>query len=218
VTARPLRVLVVDDHPVVLEGLKCLLATMPDVELVGLVDNGTDAVTNAADTRPDVVIMDLHLPGLDGFTAISQITAACPAAAVLVLTMHEDAESLSAAVRAGARGYLVKGATHDQITHAIRTVADGQALFGSQVAVQALAEIAGRKDRPLPELSVREREMLGMLVDGATTNDIARALFVSPKTVRNTMSRMFGKLGARDRAHAVGLALRAGFTNDTSAQ
>jgi DNA-binding NarL/FixJ family response regulator len=211
---RPLKVLVVDDHPVVLEGLRGLLATMPDVEVVGLVGDGAEAVAVAAGTGPDVVIMDLGLPGLDGFEAISRISAAGPATAVLVLTMSEDAESLSAAVRAGARGYLVKGATHEQITHAVRTVADGQALFGNQIAERALAGIAGRADKPLPGLSTREREMLGMLIDGATTNDIARALFVSPKTVRNTMSRIFGKLGAKDRAHAVALALRAGFTRD----
>ncbi|GAA1781960.1 response regulator transcription factor [Luedemannella flava] len=207
-----LRVTVADDHPIVLEGLRAVLAAAPDMLLVGTARDGKEAVALTLDQRPDVVVMDLGLPGLDGAGATRQITDACPEVAVLVLTMHDDDESLFAAVRSGARGYLLKGATNDQITDAIRAVARGEALFGAPVAQRLLANVAGAAPAPLPELSSREREILEQLVAGRGTNEIARTLFLSPKTVRNHISSVLSKLHATDRVQAVVIARDAGLT------
>ena len=206
-----LRIVVADDHPIVREGLKAVLSAASDMELVATAANGHDAVTAVAELNPDVVIMDLGLPGLDGVEATRRITAENPTA-VLVLTMHDDDESLFAAIRAGARGYLLKGATNDEILPAIHAVARGEALFGKQVAQRLLDNVAGLSGAPLPELSSREREILQMLVAGRGTNDIARLLYLSPKTVRNNVSNILGKLHATDRAQAIALARDAGLT------
>jgi DNA-binding NarL/FixJ family response regulator len=205
-----LRIVIADDHPVVQQGLKLVLSAAPDVDLVGIASNGHEAVALAAEHRPDVVIMDLHMPGLDGVAATRRITADLQAA-VLVLTMHDDDELLFAAIRAGARGYLLKGATNDEILSAIHAIARGEALFGAPVAQRLLDNVAGHTTAPLPELSARERQILELLVAGSGTNEIARRLFLSPKTVRNNISSILGKLHVSDRAHAIAVARDAGF-------
>ena len=205
-----IRVLVVDDHPVVREGLKAVLAADPDTHCIGSVSTGLDAVSVAARERPDVVIMDLRLPDLDGVEATRRILAENQDVAVLVLTMHDDDESLFSAVRAGARGYLLKGATHADISRAVHAVVRGEAVFGSEVAQRLLDSIHGTVRPPLPELSEREREVLALLVAGHGTHEIARRLYLSPKTVRNHVSHVLGKLDAPDRAQAIARARAAG--------
>jgi DNA-binding NarL/FixJ family response regulator len=204
-----LRVVIADDHPVVQQGLTLVLSAASDVDLVGTASNGHEAVALTAEHRPDVVIMDLHMPGLDGVAATRRITADGPAA-VLVLTMHDDDELLFAAIRAGARGYLLKGATNDEILSALHAVARGEALFGAPVAQRLLDNVAGHAALPLPELSGRERQILELLVARCGTNEIARRLFLSPKTVRNNVSSILGKLHVSDRAQAIALARDAG--------
>jgi len=204
-----LRVVIADDHPVVQQGLKLVLSAASDVDLVGTASNGHEAIALAAEHRPDVVIMDLHMPGLDGVAATRRITTDLHAA-VLVLTMHDDDELLFAAIRAGARGYLLKGATNDEILSALHAIARGEALFGAPVAQRLLANVAGPTAPPLPELSARERQILELLVARCGTNEIARRLFLSPKTVRNNISSILGKLHVSDRAQAIALARDAG--------
>jgi DNA-binding NarL/FixJ family response regulator len=204
-----LRVVIADDHPIVQQGLKLVLSAAPDVDLVGTASNGHEAVALATEHRPDVVIMDLHMPGLDGVAATRRITADLQAA-VLVLTMHDDDELLFAAIRAGARGYLLKGATNDEILSAVHAIARGEALFGAPVAQRLLDNVAGPTVSPLPDLSARERQILELLVARCGTNEIARRLFLSPKTVRNHISSILGKLHVSDRAQAIAVARDAG--------
>jgi DNA-binding NarL/FixJ family response regulator len=206
-----LRVVIADDHPVVQQGLTLVLSEASDVDLVGTASDGLEAVALVAEHQPDVVIMDLHMPGLDGVAATRRITADWPAA-VLVLTMHDDDDLLLAAIRAGARGYLLKGAASDEILAAIHAVARGEALFGAPVAQRLLDSVAGHAAPLLPELSARERQILELLVARCGTNEIARRLFLSPKTVRNNVSSILGKLHVSDRAQAIALARDAGLT------
>lgn len=211
--ANRIRVLVADDHPVVREGLHAVITTLPDMEFVGAASSGAEVIELAETTHPDVVVMDLTLPDGDGVTATRRIVTTFPTVAVLVLTMHDEDEMLFAAVRAGAHGYLLKGATHDGIAAAIRAVARGDVLFGREVAQRILDDVARSSSPPLPQLSDREREVLQLLSAGRGTHEIASRLFLSPKTVRNHISSLMAKLGAHDRTHAVALARDAGITN-----
>lgn len=208
------RVLVVDDHPIVRDGLAALFASRPEVELVGLADDGGAAVRLAEDLQPDVVVMDLHLPGLSGIEATARIVRASPRIAVLVLTMLDDDDSLFAAMRAGARGYLVKGATQQEILRAILAVAGGDAVFGPAVASRVLdyffREPPSRTRDLFPELTDRERGVLELLAQGLDNHAIARRLVLSDKTVRNYVSNVFAKLHVADRARAIVLAREAG--------
>jgi len=211
-----LRVLIADDHPIVREGIKAVLTSLPGADLVAAVATGTEAVNIAAVEQPDVVVMDLQLPDLDGIEATRRIAASYPGVAVLVLTMHDDDESLFAAIRAGARGYLLKGAGYDEIAGAIHAVARGGVVFGASIAHRLLDQVAARVDRSLPELSDRERDVLGLLVVGCGTQEIAEKLLLSPKTVRNHISSIFAKLHANSRAQAIALARDAGLTGRRS--
>ena len=208
----PPKVLIVDDHPIVREGLRAVLATMPDFQLAGSVENGMQAVAAAAADPPDVVVMDLHMADLDGVTATRQILAAHPHAAVLVLTMYDDDEMLTAALRAGARGYLLKGASHTDIAQALRAVAAGQAVFGSDVADRILDRLRGRArpEQVFPQLTNREREILQLLAEGLGTQRIAARLYLSPKTIRNHVANLLAKLDLPDRAQAIAAAREAG--------
>jgi DNA-binding NarL/FixJ family response regulator len=214
VTDEPTRVLIVDDHPVVREGLAGALAAEDDLTVVGSSADGAEAVQVAADTQPDVVVMDLHMPGLSGIEATRQIVAASPHIAVLVLTMVDEEDSVFAAVRAGARGYLLKGASPEDILRAVRSVARGEAVFGPGVAERMLGYFtdaqARRRPAPFPELTDREREILHLVARGARNADIARHLVISPKTVRNHISNIFTKLQVADRADAIDRAHAAG--------
>ena len=209
-----IRVLVVDDHPTFRRGLGALLASLPDVELVGEAADGDAAVERAAALAPDVVVMDLDMPGVGGIEATRRIVAAQPSVAVLVLTMLDEDESVFAAMRAGARGYVVKGADTDDVLRALESVARGDAVFGPAVASRVLSyltrPLSARDPLMFPELTEREREVLEHMARGHSNNEIARKLFVSPKTVRNHVSNVFTKLQVTDRAEAVERARRAG--------
>ena len=206
------RVLIVDDHPVFRDGLAGLLATLPDIELAGSVGSAEDAVTHVRSGAPDVVLMDLNLPGASGVEATRQVLEVAPSTAVLIVTMVDDDDSVLAALRAGARGYVLKGAPSGEISAAIRTVAEGGAVFGAGIANRLVAgptsappTAAGESD-----LTPRERDVLALLADGVSNKQIARHLDVSLKTVQNHVSRILDKLQAADRTQA---ALRArGFT------
>ena len=205
------RVLIVDDHPVFREGLAGLLATLPDVEIVGTAGTAEEALAGLHDTAPDIVLMDINLPGASGVEATRGVLAVAPATAVLVVSMVDDDDSVFAALAAGARGYVLKGASAGEITAALRTVAAGGAVFGAGVAGRLLATTRARSPGAISpsghdDLTAREREVLDLLADGANNRQIARSLGVSLKTVQNHVSRILDKLQAADRTQA---ALRA---------
>jgi DNA-binding NarL/FixJ family response regulator len=208
------RVLVADDHPVFRGGLRALLDTDADVEVVGEASTGAEAVTLAAQTQPDVVVMDLHMPELDGIDATRQIVHTSPHVAVLVLTMFDDDDSVFAAMRAGARGYMLKGANQADVVRAVHTVGGGGAMFGPAVA-QRVIEFFSRP-RPsgtalaFPQLTDREHEVLDLLAQGLSNSAIAARLRISDKTVRNHVSNIFTKLAVADRAQAIVRAREAG--------
>jgi DNA-binding NarL/FixJ family response regulator len=210
----PLRVLIVDDHPVFLAGLRVLLDADPRTEVVGEATNAAEAIALAADLQPDAVVMDLHLPDLNGIEATRTITRTSPHIGVLVLTMYEDDDSVFAAMRAGARGYLLKGASHGDIVHAIAAVGAGTAVFGPSIAARLIdyfgAQRTAAAATPFPELTEREREILNLIAAGANNAAIAERLFLSAKTVRNHVSNIFAKLQVADRAQAIVRARRAG--------
>ena len=206
-----MRVLIADDHPVFREGMVAVLGGLEDVEVVGTAADGDEAVALARELLPDVVVMDLHMPGRNGIEATRAIVADGLPCAVLVLTMLEDDASVTAALRAGARGYLVKGAERDDVARALRAVVRGQAVLGPEVAGAAIARLSGGGGgAPFPELSPREREVLDLVARGLTNAAIADALVLSGKTVRNHVSNVLVKLGAPDRAAAIVLARDAG--------
>jgi len=209
---RPIRLLLVDDHPLFTEGLQELLAFHDDLDVVGVADSADRALTQIGQLAPDVILMDLQMPGLDGIAATRRIAAHHPAIAVLALTMYDDDASVFAVLRAGARGYVLKGAHQAELVAAIRAVARGEAVFGAQVADRVLAHFTAPPARrpPLPELTGRERQILAMLGSGQTTSDIATHLELAPKTVRNHLSNIFAKLRVADRTQAVLRARDAG--------
>ncbi len=198
-----IRVVVVDDHPLFRDGLCGLLATVPDVEVVASVGDGDEAVARALELSPDVVLMDLNLPGTPGLEATRQIVARVPSAAVLVLTMVDDDDTVLAALSVGARGYLLKGAVQEEVLSAIRAVAAGGAVLGPGVAERVLARGRGRQARYADQLTDREAEVLALVAAGRTNAEIARSLGVSLKTVQNHVSHVLAKLQVRDRTQAV---------------
>jgi DNA-binding NarL/FixJ family response regulator len=208
-----LRVLLADDHPLYREGLATAVSAMRDVQIVGEASNGQEAVELTEALTPDVVIMDLYMPVLNGIDATRRITAKESHPAVLVLTMADGDDSVFAAMRAGARGYLLKGADRHEIAQALATVASGELVFGATLAQRVLTWFAiGDTTRmaPFPELTEREREVLDLLARGLTNAAIAARLVVSNKTVRNHVSNVFTKLHVNDRASAVARARDAG--------
>ncbi|HEV7188536.1 MAG TPA: response regulator transcription factor [Blastococcus sp.] len=212
-----IRVLLADDHPAFLRGLQTMLTESPEVEVVGAVTDGRAAVDAVRELRPDAVVMDLHMPGMDGVDATARITAELPGTAVLVLTMHDDDASLQAALQAGARGYLLKEAGGADIVRALTGVVNGDAVFGRSVAPRVLGQVAADRaasGSPLPMLSSREIEVLDLVARGRTNAQIASALFLSAKTVRNHVSNILVKLPARDRHAAAEVARSAGLGAD----
>ncbi len=209
-----MRIVVADDHPVFREGLAAVLSALPGTDVVGQAAEGEEAVQLAVTLRPDVVVMDLHMPGVSGIEATRRIRDRAPGVAVLVLTMLEGDESLVAALRAGARGYVLKGAGRTEIEQALQTVARGGAVFAPGIADRVL-EHAGadhrRRGHPrLPELTERELEVTELLARGLPNASIAARLHLSEKTVRNHVSSVYAKLGVEDRAAAVAVARDAG--------
>ena len=209
-----IRVLVADDHASFRSGLRSLLATAPDIELAGEATTGVEAVRMADTARADVVLMDVNMPGLDGIEATRRLVDATPHVAVLVLTMHDDDETVFAAIRAGARGYLLKGATRTDILRAVRSVAAGDAIFGPGVARRLVSYFAqpapAGAERAFPELTEREHEILDLVARGRSNAEITAHLGLSPKTIRNHVSNVFAKLQVRDRAEAIVRAREAG--------
>ena len=202
-----LRVLIADDHPIFRDGIRALLASVPDFEVVGEAATGEAAIVKAATLQPDVVLMDLQMPGIGGVEATRQILFASPHIRVLIVTMFEDDYSVFTAMRAGARGYIIKGANSTDMLRAIRAVGSGEAIFSPAIAVRLMNFFAAPRPaipaQTFPELSVREREILDLIAQGASNSDIATKLVLSPKTVRNHVSNIFSKLQVADRAQAI---------------
>lgn len=205
----PIRVLLADDHPVVRHGLAALLGTFDGVEVVGHAADGAEVIREVLLTGPDVVVMDLRMPGVDGVQATGRILRDRPGTAVLVLTMFADDLLVGEALHAGARGYLLKGAEQDEIERAIRTVAAGGAIMSPAVATRVLKRISP-SGGALPALTAREREVLELLASGAPNGTIAAALGLAPKTVANHLSAILLKLGVSSRGEAIAAARDAG--------
>lgn len=208
------RVLLVDDHPLFLDGVRAALTGATDLEVVGEAHDGLSAIAVAAQLGPDVVLMDLNLPDLSGVEATSRILATAPEVRVLMMTMSADDDAVVAAMRAGARGYVVKGTGREDLLHAIRTVAAGGAVFSPTVAdrlgrfFNGLA--TGGSREAFPQLTEREREVLDLVARGLENRRIARELFLSDKTVRNHVSNILAKLGVANRSEAIARARAAG--------
>ena len=208
----PIRVVLVDDHPVVLGGLRALLASLPGYEVVGEATDGEAGVREVVLTKPDVVLMDIRMPGIDGLEATRRIREAVSGVAVLVLTMFDDDDTVFGAMRAGAQGYLLKGAAQDEIDRAIRAVVAGEAIFSPGVAQRVLGYFAAPPPvaDPFPGLTAREREVLDLVAAGVRNQQIAERLFLSPKTVANHISSIFVKLEVADRSAAIVRARQGG--------
>jgi DNA-binding NarL/FixJ family response regulator len=209
----PIRILIADDHPMFRFGLRALLSTEADIEIVGEATNGLEAVALAASLKPDVVLMDINLPQLNGIEATRRIVEQNPHAGVLIITMFED-DTIFAALRAGARGYILKGAEGEETLRAIRAAANGESIFSPAVA-QRLSHFFAQSPaqstaQPFPELTPRERDILKFIAQGLTNVAIAERLSLSPKTIRNQVSTIFSKLQVTDRAAAIVKAREAG--------
>jgi DNA-binding NarL/FixJ family response regulator len=213
-----IRVVLADDHPAFLRGLQTMLTESGEVQVVATATTGRAAVAAVREFLPDAVVMDLHMPELDGVEATAQIGREAPATAVLVLTMHDDDGSLRAALQAGASGYLLKEAGGPDIVRALHGVVNGDAVFGRPVAPRVLRQVAaesGPSGPVLPMLSARELEVLDLVARGRTNPQIASALFLSSKTVRNHVSNILVKLPAADRHEAGEIARAAGLGMDS---
>ena len=211
------RLVIADDHPVYRDGLARLLAEIGGFDVVGVAADGLEAVELAASLAPDVVVMDVRMPNLDGIEATRRITSMSPSTGVVILSMFEEDELVFAAVRAGARGYLLKDADDDQIAAVLRGIARGEAIFGPKTArrlLEMLGRVPNRSDHlapdPFPQLTEREREVLELLARGRRNAMIAGELFLSERTVRNYVSNIFAKLQVADRAQAVATARDVG--------
>ncbi|HEX5578777.1 MAG TPA: response regulator transcription factor [Candidatus Limnocylindria bacterium] len=218
-----MRVVVADDHPLFRDGLRNMIGAMPEAELIGEASSGDEAVELALRLRPQVVLMDIQLPGRNGIEATRAITDRAPDVAVLMLTMFEDDDSVFAAMRAGARGYLLKGADHDELIRAIEGVAHGEAIFGPGVARRVMALFAAapalsRDAQPFPELTDRERDVLELIAQGHANTVIAHRLGIAEKTVRNHVSIVFNKMQVVDRSQAIVRAREAGMGGERASE
>ena len=211
---RTFRILIADDHAVFREGLRFVLGSEQDMEVVGEAATGKEVVERVAELGPDVVLMDIKMPDLNGIEATRLILGANPGVGVVVLTMFEDDDSVFSAMRAGARGYVLKGADPSEILKVVRAVAEGEAHFGTEIARRLTDFFSAPRPaspaEPFPELTAREREVLDLIAQGHSNARIAKLLFVSPKTVRNHISRIFTKLQIADRTQAILRAREAG--------
>ncbi len=217
----PIRILVVDDHQLFIEGLTALLNATPETTVVGEAATGQEAIAQVTAVAPDVILMDIHMPDMNGVEATQRILKTNPDVGIIMLTMLEDDASVFAAMRAGARGYVLKGAHHQELLQAIRAVAQGQALFGPAIAqrimqfFQSSSRLTNQSSstEPFPDLTEREREVLALIAQGKNNSDIANILVISPKTVRNHITSIFSKLQVADRAEAIVKAREAGLEN-----
>lgn len=211
----PIRVVVVDDHQIVRDGLAALLTALDGVDLVGSAGDGREALHVVDETAPDVVVMDISMPRLDGIEATRFLIGRRPGLRVLMLTMNEDEDTIVSAVRAGACGYLLKGSGAEEVLNAIRTAASGGMVFGASLAARIGALLSGSPapaaDDAFPDLTDRERSVLHMIAAGRSNDEIAGELCVSNKTVRNSVSAIYAKLGVAGRAEAIVAAREAGY-------
>ena len=211
----PLTVVIADDHQFFRDGVRALLDAQPDMECVGEASTGEEVIHLSAELQPDVVLMDVQMPGMSGVEATRQIVSSSPQIRVLVVTMFEDDHLVFAAMRAGARGYLLKGTRHEDMVRAIRAVGSGDAIFSPAIAAKLVDYFAALQPssptQVFPDLSSREREILALLALGYKNAEIADHLVISPKTVRNYVSNIISKLQVADRAQAILRAKDAGF-------
>ena len=210
-----IRILISDDHALFRDGLRALLTSLSDAEVVGEAATGEDAIAQAAALQPDVILMDIQMPGVNGIEATRRILHTSPHIGVIVVTMFEDDDSVFAAMRAGARGYILKGAGQNEMLRAIRAVASGEALFSAAIAKRLMNFFAAPQSalsaQIFPELTDREREILRLIAQGFNNAEIAERLVLASKTVRNHVSNIFNKLQVADRAQAIIRAREAGF-------
>jgi DNA-binding NarL/FixJ family response regulator len=208
----PIRLLLADDHPVVRDGLAAILGTQPDFAVVGQAATGAEAVQQAIQLNPDVILLDLEMPDLDGVEALRQIRAACPPARAIVFTAFDTDERIVGAVQAGAQGYLLKGAPREELFKAIRVVSEGGSLLQPVVASKLLNHVRAHKDDEpeLEPLTEREMEVLRLLAQGKSNKEIALGLTISERTVKFHVSSIMGKLGAGNRTEAVTIAAGRG--------
>jgi DNA-binding NarL/FixJ family response regulator len=213
-SAEPTRVVVADDHALFRYGLKAMLANAEGFEVVGEATTGEEVVEKVAKTRPDIVLMDIQMPGINGIEATRRILERDPNIGVVVVTMFEDDDSVFAAMRAGARGYVLKGADAQEVLKVVGAVAEGEAHFGPEIARRLMAFFSAPKpaapSEAFPELTAREAELLDLIARGLNNTEIAKRLYVSQKTVRNHVSNIFLKLQVADRAQAIVKAREAG--------
>jgi len=209
----PIHVLIADDHTLFRAGLHALLNLFPDFQVVGEASTGEETITRAEALQPDIILMDIQMPGINGIEATRRIIHTSPNIGIIVVTMFEDDDSVFSAMRAGARGYILKEADEEEVLRAIRAVARGEAIFGPAIArrlVNFFSKPAPGIDPAFPELTEREREILDLIARGETNAEIARRLVLSPHTIRNHISNIFSKLQVADRAAAIILARDAG--------
>jgi DNA-binding NarL/FixJ family response regulator len=210
----PITILIADDHALFRSGLDALFKSLPDTAVVAQASTGKEAIQFAAEHQPDVILMDIQMPDTNGIEATRQIVQTSPHIGVVIVTMFEDDDSVFAAMRAGARGYVLKGADQEQLLRTVRAVARGEALFGPSIAARLMEFFASPVLDPsiplFPELTSREREILDLIAHGATNSGIAEQLHIRPKTVGNHISNIFSKLHVADRAQAIIRAREAG--------
>jgi DNA-binding NarL/FixJ family response regulator len=213
----PIRVLIADDHPLFRDGLRTLLESVKDMQVTGEVATGEEVLTEARALQPDIVLMDIKMPGMNGIEATRRVLQESPHIRILILTMFEDDESVFAAVRAGARGYLLKGAVQEETLRAIRAVASGEAIFGPTIAERLMqyfssiqGKVASSAAQFFPQLTDREVEILSLIAQRKSNADIAAHLVLSPKTVRNHVSNILSKLQVADRTEAMHAAWTMG--------
>jgi len=208
-------VLIADDHGFFRQGLRALLQVIPDVEVVGETASGGETIVRSLALQPDVILMDVHMPDINGIDATRRILESSPHIGILMLTMFEEDDSVFAAMRAGARGYLLKGADRNEIGRAIKAAASGEAIFSPAIAQRMIRYFGTMRTPPsgdtYPQLSERERDVLDLIAQGLNNADIAARLVLSQKTVRNHVSHVFAKLKVADRAEAIVQARNAGF-------
>lgn len=215
----PIHVLIADDHTLFRAGLRALLNLFPDIQVVGEASTGDETITKAEMLQPDIILMDIQMPGINGMPGVNgieatrQIISTSPNIGIIVVTMFEDDDSVFSAMRAGARGYILKEADEEEVLRAIRAVARGEAIFGPAIArrlVNFFSKPAPGSDLVFPELTEREREILDLIARGENNAEIAQRLVLSPHTVRNHISNIFSKLQVADRAEAIIRARDAG--------
>jgi DNA-binding NarL/FixJ family response regulator len=206
-----IRVLIADDHTIFRKGVRALLNSLPNMEVVGEAEDGESVIQMANELQPDVILMDIQMPNMNGVEATRQIVNDNPDIGIIMLTMFDDDNSTFSAMRAGAKGYILKGASQAEMIRSIEGVANGQAVFGAGVAMQMVNFFANTKaSDPFPELTEREHEVLKLIADGHSNSEIAEALVISPKTLRNHISNIFSKLQVSDRMQAIKRARDAG--------